>query len=247
MSPSAAIRWGGGLTNVAAGLLLLVGHIAWSTAACYDALWQTDKKLSEMGRPWVELVSRSTQEIRGLQWQVQTQGVLVLRALQHHRKHSAGVDRRPAWHPRLLCGRRVAKRDLQPGGPHPYFGRDRKEAPRHRSLGLVDTDRFGATDRSDSALGVRLAGRHAGRQPVWPEPERGHSQGGLRSVVRRTHPSAWKGYSANFALTAFSEVQCSLSALEHIHDPQIGVCCVCYVASWRRVKAQDSYLPFQHS
>jgi hypothetical protein len=134
-----------------------------------------------------------------------------------------------------------------PGGPHPYFGRDRKEAPRHRSLGLVDTDRFGATDRSDSALGVRLAGRHAGRQPVWPEPERGHSQGGLRSVVRRTHPSAWKGYSANFALTAFSEVQCSLSALEHIHDPQIGVCCVCYVASWRRVKAQDSYLPFQHS
>jgi hypothetical protein len=82
-----------------------------------------------------------------------------------------------------------------PGGPHPYFGRDRKEAPRHRSLGLVDTDRFGATDRSDSALGVRLAGRHAGRQPVWPEPERGHSQGGLRSVVRRTHPSAWKGYS----------------------------------------------------
>src|SRR5215212_1491591 len=167
----------------------------WITAACYDALRQTGKKLSEKGRPQVELVSRSTQEVRGLQWQVQTQGVLVLRALQHHSRHSAGVDRRPAWHPRLLCRRRVAERDLQPGGPHPYFGRDRKESPRHRSLGLVDTDRFGATDRSDSALGVRLAGRHAGRQPVWPEPERGHSQGGLRSVVRRTHPSAWKGYS----------------------------------------------------
>jgi len=27
MSPSAAIRWGGGLTSVAAGLLLLLGHI----------------------------------------------------------------------------------------------------------------------------------------------------------------------------------------------------------------------------
>src|SRR5215204_5898732 len=68
-----------------------------------------------MGRPWVELVSRSTQEVRGLQWQVQTQGVLVLRALQHHSRHSAGVDRRPAWHPRLLCRRRVAERYLQPG------------------------------------------------------------------------------------------------------------------------------------
>jgi uncharacterized membrane protein YhaH (DUF805 family) len=49
--------------------------------ACYDALLQTGKKLSEMGRPWVELVSRSHQVVRGLQWQVQTQGVLVLRAL----------------------------------------------------------------------------------------------------------------------------------------------------------------------
>jgi hypothetical protein len=27
MSPSAAIRWGGGLRSVAAGLLLLLGHI----------------------------------------------------------------------------------------------------------------------------------------------------------------------------------------------------------------------------
>ena len=27
MSPSAAIRWGGGLTSVAAGVLLLVGHV----------------------------------------------------------------------------------------------------------------------------------------------------------------------------------------------------------------------------
>ena len=27
MSPSAATRWGGGLTSVAAGLLLLLGHI----------------------------------------------------------------------------------------------------------------------------------------------------------------------------------------------------------------------------
>src|SRR5919112_5762591 len=179
---------------------MLSSRTPWITAACYDALWQTGKKLSEMGRLWVELVSRSTQEVRGLQWQVQTQGVLVLRALQHHRRHSAGMDRRPAWHPRLLCGRRVAERDLRLGGPHPYLGRDRKEAPRHRSLGLVDTDRFGATDRSDSALGVRLAGQHAGRQPVWPKPERGHSQGGLRFVVRLTHLSAWK---SNFALTAF--------------------------------------------
>src|SRR5215213_3128184 len=142
---------------------MLSSRTPWITAACYDALWQTGKKLSEMGRPWVELVSRSTQEVRGLQWQVQTQGVLVLRALQHHRKHSAGVDRRPAWHPRLLCGGRVAERDLRPGGRHPELGRDRKEAPRHRPLGLVDTYRFGAADRSDSAVGVRLAGGQAGR------------------------------------------------------------------------------------
>jgi uncharacterized membrane protein YhaH (DUF805 family) len=39
------------------------------------------QELSELGRPWVELVSRSHQVVRGLQWQVQTQGVLVLRAL----------------------------------------------------------------------------------------------------------------------------------------------------------------------
>src|SRR5215212_12244548 len=134
----------------------------WTTAAYYDTLLQTGKKLSEMGRPWVELVSRSTQEVRGLQWQVQTQGVLVLRALQHHRRHSAGVDRRPAWHPQLLCGRGVAERDLRLGGPHPELGRDRKEAPRYRPHGLVDTDRFGAADRSDSAVGVRRVGRHAG-------------------------------------------------------------------------------------
>jgi hypothetical protein len=31
-------------------------------------------------------------------------------------------------------------------------------------------------------------------------------------------------------------------ALEHIHSSQTGVCCVHYVASGRRVKAQDSYL-----
>src|SRR5215211_2557731 len=206
MSLSAAIRWGGGLTNVAAGLLLLVGHVAWNTAACYDALWQTGKKLSEMGRSWVELVSRSTQEIRGLQWQVQTQGILVLRALQHHRKYRACGDRCPPWHLQLRVEHRTAERYLQLGGPHSDPGRDRKEAPRHRPQRLVDIDRFGAADRSDSALGVRLARWHAGRQPVWPKPERGHSEGGLRFVVRLTHPSAWKGNSANFALTQFSEV-----------------------------------------
>src|SRR5215207_3613786 len=185
------------LSGLSTHTRMLSSRTPWITAACYDALWQTGKKLSEMGRPWVELVSRSTQEVCGLRWQVQTQGVLVLRALQHHRSHSAGVDRRPAWHPRLLCGRRVAERDLQPGGPHPYLGREHKEAPRHRSLGLVDTDRSGATVRSDSALGVRLAGRHAGRQPVWPEPERGNGQGSVRLVVRLSHQSPWK---SNFAL-----------------------------------------------
>src|SRR5215204_323240 len=147
--------WSRILSGLSTHTRMLSSRTPWITAACYDALWQTGKKLSEMGRPWVELVSRSHQEVRGLQWQVQTQGVLVLRALQHHRKHSAGVDRRPAWHPRLLCRRRVAKRDLRPGGHHPYFGRDRKEAPRHRSLGLVDIHKPDTPDRSYSAVGVR--------------------------------------------------------------------------------------------
>jgi hypothetical protein len=36
-----------------------------------------------------------------------------------------------------------------------------------------------------------------------------------------------------------SEVLC---ALAHIHSLHTGVCCLRYVADWRRVKAQDGYL-----
>src|SRR5215217_1144774 len=86
-----------------------------------------------------------------------------------------GGDRRPAWHPQLLCRRRVAERDLRLGHPHPEPGRDRKEAPRHRPLGLVDIHKPDTADRSYSAVGVRRVGGDAGQQSVWPEPERGHS------------------------------------------------------------------------
>jgi hypothetical protein len=48
--------------------------------------------------------------------------------------------------------------------------------------------------------------------------------------------------SANFTITVFSEVRRFLGALEHIHSPPIGVCCVRHVASGRHVRAQDSYL-----
>jgi len=55
MSPSAVIRWGGGLTNVAAELMLLVDHIAWTTAACYDALWKrarSSRRWGGLGLSW---------------------------------------------------------------------------------------------------------------------------------------------------------------------------------------------------
>jgi hypothetical protein len=61
------------------------------------------------------------------------------------------------------------------GHPHPEPGRDRKEAPRHRPLGLVDIHKPDTADRSYSAVGVRRVGGDAGQQSVWPEPERGHS------------------------------------------------------------------------
>jgi hypothetical protein len=41
----------------------------------------------------------------------------------------------------------------------------------------------------------------------------------------------------------FSEGRRFLGALEHIHSPRIGVWCLHCVASGRRVKAQDRYLP----
>ena len=55
-----------------------------------------------------------------------------------------------------------------------------------------------------------------------------------REVARRF--GRYRGYAdfhagGNFVLTEFYEVQRFLCALEHIHDPQTGVCCVCYVAS----------------
>jgi hypothetical protein len=31
-------------------------------------------------------------------------------------------------------------------------------------------------------------------------------------------------------------------AMAHIHSLHTGVCCLRYVADWRRVKAQDGYL-----
>jgi hypothetical protein len=34
-----------------------------------------------------------------------------------------------------------------------------------------------------------------------------------------------------------------LCAMTHIHSPKTGVCCLRYVASRGRVKAQDGYLP----
>jgi hypothetical protein len=63
-------------------------------------------------------------------------------------------------------------------------------------------------------------------------------------------------FSANFALTEFSEVRqlCVLRssalpwcadafcALAHIHLPHTEVCCLRYVGRQRRVKVQDSYL-----
>jgi hypothetical protein len=48
--------------------------------------------------------------------------------------------------------------------------------------------------------------------------------------------------SANFAQTEFYEVRRFLGALEHIHSPPLGVCCVRHVASGRRLMEQDSYL-----
>src|ERR671912_498444 len=64
------------------------------------------------------------------------------------------------------------------------------------------------------------------------------------------HRSAWKVNSANFVLTAFSEVPqlltwCSdaLSALANIHLPKTGVSCPHYVARERRVREWDRYLP----
>jgi hypothetical protein len=52
------------------------------------------------------------------------------------------------------------------------------------------------------------------------------------------------GVLRSSALLWCSDVLC---ALEHIHDPQTGVGCLRYVAGCGCVKAQDSYLPFQHS
>jgi hypothetical protein len=52
-----------------------------------------------------------------------------------------------------------------------------------------------------------------------------------------------KGYSPKCLDATFSEGRRFLGALEHIHSPRIGVWCLRCVASGRRVKAQDSYLP----
>src|SRR5687767_15960605 len=48
-----------------------------------------------------------------------------------------------------------------------------------------------------------------------------------------------RDFSDSF-LTEFYEVRRFLGALEHIHSPPIGVCCVRHVASGRRLKAQDT-------
>ena len=47
------------------------------------------------------------------------------------------------------------------------------------------------------------------------------------------------GVLRSSVLSWYSDVLC---ALEHIHLPHTGVCCVRCVASGGRVKAQDSYL-----
>jgi hypothetical protein len=69
------------------------------------------------------------------------------------------------------------------------------------------------------------------------------SSGTSAVLLTLIHRRAWKGNSANFALTEFSEVRRFLCVLEHIHSSRTGVCCVRYAASGGRVKAQDSYLP----
>jgi hypothetical protein len=63
------------------------------------------------------------------------------------------------------------------------------------------------------------------------------------------HPSAWKVNSANFAVTAFSEVRrffgalTCFCALAHIHWPHTGVCCLRYVASRPTPREGTGQLP----
>src|SRR5215207_7002144 len=98
-----------------------------------------------------------------------------------------------------------------------------------------------------SGLPSKTTLRHTKRSIVFlllPAKAAGSSLATSKYDVTYPRPAhQMKGYSPKCLDATFAEGRRFLGALEHIHSPRIGVWCLRCVASGRRVKAQDSYLP----